>query len=170
MPWQEGIEEQETRTDDDGAVGDIEVGPVVAEDVDFNEVDDRAVDDAIVQVAESATKNEGEGNRGDVDSAAEADEGNQNCEGRNSGKGDQAPADGVGRGRVGEEREGRAFVEPVRDPQEAGDHGDGIAHENVLRNKGLRDPVGNDDDGGDEEKPRESAGSGKAHLASQNRE
>ena len=37
---QQGVDEKEAGTDDDGAVGDVEVGPVIAEDVDFYEVDD----------------------------------------------------------------------------------------------------------------------------------
>ena len=36
----EGVEEQEAGTGDDAAIGEVEVGPVIAEDVDFNEVYD----------------------------------------------------------------------------------------------------------------------------------
>ena len=37
---EQGIEEEKAGASDDGAVGDVEVRPVVGEDVDFNEVDD----------------------------------------------------------------------------------------------------------------------------------
>ena len=51
---QEGVEQQQACAGDDGAVGQIEVGPVVPEDMDLNEVDDRSIGDAIVEVSQSA--------------------------------------------------------------------------------------------------------------------
>ncbi len=130
---EQGIEEQEAGADDDGTVGHIEVGPVVAEDVDLNEVDDGAVDDAIVEVAERSAEHQGEGGGGEGDSAAEADQGDEDGDCGDGGKGNESPADGVGRGGVGEEREGRALIEPVRDAQEAGDDGDGFAEGRCAR-------------------------------------
>jgi len=51
FPGEEGIEEQKAGAYDDGTVGYVEVGPMIAEDVDLNEVDDRTVEDSIVEVA-----------------------------------------------------------------------------------------------------------------------
>ena len=53
------------------------------------------------------------------------------------GEADQGPADGVRRGGVGEEREGRAFVGPVGDAEDVGDDGDGAAEGDVRGDPGL---------------------------------
>jgi hypothetical protein len=45
------FDEQEAGADADGRVGNIEVRPVVVDDVDLEEVDDVGEADAIVQVA-----------------------------------------------------------------------------------------------------------------------
>jgi hypothetical protein len=68
--WQKRIEQEETGADDNGGVGYVEVREVIAEDVDFNEVDDRAVKDAVVYVAQSAGKDEREGDSGEGESIA----------------------------------------------------------------------------------------------------
>ncbi len=57
-------------------------------------------------------------------------------------KRDQAPANGVRRGGVGEEREGCAFIEPVGDAQNVGDDGDGVAHRDVRGDHGLGQAIG----------------------------
>ena len=49
----EDFDEQEAGADDDAAVGYVEVGPVVVDDVDFEEVDDVVEADAVVEVAEA---------------------------------------------------------------------------------------------------------------------
>ena len=56
----EDFEEEEAGSDDDAAVGYVEVGPVVVDDVDFEEVDDVVVADAVVEVAESSAEDESE--------------------------------------------------------------------------------------------------------------
>jgi hypothetical protein len=50
---------------------------------------------------------------------------------------DQRPADGVRRSRVGEEREGRAFVGPVGNAQDARDDGDGSAERTCMETQVL---------------------------------
>jgi len=45
------VDDDESSTDGDGGIGDVEGGPVVAAEPDFEEVGDRAVDDAIGHVA-----------------------------------------------------------------------------------------------------------------------
>ena len=71
----------------------------------------------------------------------------------------------MGRGRVGEEREGRALVGPMRDAQNARDDRDRAAHRNAQRNPGLGETVEKDDDGGDEQQPVQTTGSGEFHWA-----
>ena len=104
---------------------------MIAEDVDFDEVDDRAVGDAVVDVAEGSGEDESKGKRGDVDVLAKADKGDEHRDHSQAGEGDQSPAHGVGRGRVCEEREGRALIEPMGDAQETRHQGNGAANGNV---------------------------------------
>ena len=71
---EEGVEEEQTGADDNGGVGDVEVGPVIAEDVDFEEVDDGGEADAVVVVADGAAEDEGQGDVGQCEARAEANE------------------------------------------------------------------------------------------------
>src|SRR6185503_648561 len=82
---QERVEEEEAGADDDAAVGYVEVGPVVAEDVDFDEVDDRAIADAVVEIADGAAEDESQGNGGEVHAAAQADESDEDGESGDGG-------------------------------------------------------------------------------------
>ena len=61
----EDFEQQEAGADDDAGVGDVEVGPVVVDDVDFEEVDDVVEADAVVEVAEGSAEDEGERDGGE---------------------------------------------------------------------------------------------------------
>ena len=79
---EQGVEEEQAGADDDGAIGNVEVGPVIAEDVDLDEVDDRAVEDAVVEVADGAAEDQSESDSGEGDPAAEADEGDEHGEWR----------------------------------------------------------------------------------------
>src|SRR3954467_5289891 len=56
----EDFYEEEASSDDDAAVGDVEVGPVIVDDVNLNEVDDVVVADAVVEVADGTAEDEGE--------------------------------------------------------------------------------------------------------------
>src|ERR1019366_3869238 len=125
--WQEGIEEQEAGAGDDGTVGYVEVGPMVGEDVEFDEVDDRSVDDAVVDIAERARKDEGQSDGRNVDAIAEPHQGDENDQGGEDREGNQAPADRIGRSRVGKEGESRAFVCPMSDAEKMRNDGDGFA-------------------------------------------
>ena len=68
---QQRIKQQHAGAGDDRGVGHVEVGPVIAEDVDLNEVDDRAVENAVVNVAERAAENERESDGRERELAAE---------------------------------------------------------------------------------------------------
>ena len=121
MLWEEGVEEEEACAGDDGAVGYVEVGPVVGEDVDFNEVDDCAVEDAVVEVAEGSAEDEGEGGGCQRELVAEADEKDQDDQGGEGAEADEEPVDEVRCAGFGEEGEGCAFVGPMSDAEDAGD-------------------------------------------------
>jgi hypothetical protein len=66
----EYFDEEKARSDADAAVGYVEVGPVEGVDVDLEEVDDVVVADAIVEVAEGAPEDEGQGYGADGEGAA----------------------------------------------------------------------------------------------------
>ena len=74
MRGAERVEDQEDAADDDGGVGDIKVGPVVVDDVDFEEVGDHAEADAVPDIADGAAENESEGDHCGGEAAAKADD------------------------------------------------------------------------------------------------
>ncbi len=57
------FDNQQACADDDAAIGDVEVRPVVVDDGDFEEVDDVMKMDAVVEVADGSAKNKRKGNR-----------------------------------------------------------------------------------------------------------
>src|SRR5947209_19109859 len=54
------VEEEEADADADGAVGDVERGPVVVADVEVEEVDDVAEAEAVEEVADGAAADGGQ--------------------------------------------------------------------------------------------------------------
>ena len=86
---QERIEKEQACADDDGGVGQVEVGPGVGEDVDFDEVHHGAVDDAVVEVAERAAEDEGEGDRDEGETVAQIDQGDEDGYDENAAEGGQ---------------------------------------------------------------------------------
>lgn len=54
----EDFDQQQARSDDDAAICDIEVGPVVVDDVDFEEINDMAEAEAVVEVAKGSAEDE----------------------------------------------------------------------------------------------------------------
>src|ERR1700722_16272503 len=90
---QQRIKQEQACAGDDGAIGYVEVGPGIAEDVDFDEVDDGAVEDAVVDVAQRSSQNQREGDGGEREPVAQADEGNENGAQECDREADQDPAD-----------------------------------------------------------------------------
>jgi hypothetical protein len=152
---EQGIEQKEACSDDDGTVGYIEVGPVITKDMDLDEINDGAVDDAIVQIAKSPAEYQGKGDRGKGDPAAKADQGDDDSDRGDCGEGDESPTDGVGGSGVSEKRKGRSLIEPMGDAQETGNYCDTFAEGNVRSDDCLGDAIGNDDEHRDEEEPGE---------------
>ena len=81
---QQRVEEEQAGAGHNRGVGNVEVGPVIAEDVDLDEVDHGAVDDAVVDVAEGPAKDERKSHGGKRDAIAEADHGDE--DGQRGGK------------------------------------------------------------------------------------
>ena len=77
LAGKEGVEDEQACADDDAAVGYVEVGPMVAEDVNFDEVDDGAIADAVMQIADRAAKDQGESDSSETDAAAESNKRDQ---------------------------------------------------------------------------------------------
>src|SRR5580700_9779999 len=90
------FDDEEAGADDDATVGYVEVGPVVVDDVDFEEVDNVVVADAVVEVAGGSAEDEGEGYRGEGEVAAYAPDHAQENEDGDGGEGDEDVADGDG--------------------------------------------------------------------------
>ncbi len=134
-------------------IGNVEVRPMIAEDVDFNEVDDRAVEEAVVHIAESAAQDEcqGYGDEGEV--VTEPDENDKDYESSKECKADQSPVNEVGGCGVGEERKGCTFVGPVGEAENAGNDGNVAAEMDVLFDPGFGPAIGQEDERGDEQKP-----------------
>jgi hypothetical protein len=151
----EDFYEEQTGADDDAAVGDVEVGPVVVDDVDFEEVDDVGETEAVVEIADRSTEDEGECDSCEGQGSAYAPEHGKNDDDSEDGERDEAIADHDGRKRV-EEREGRAGIENVGKAEDAGDDGDGVAGIDVVDDPDFAALVGNDDEGG-EQKEGDSA-------------
>ena len=58
------VEDEENPANDNGRVGDVEVGPVVVDDADLEEVRDHAEADAVPDVANGPAEDESERDRG----------------------------------------------------------------------------------------------------------
>src|SRR6185312_5696366 len=71
---QQHFDQQQTRAADNRGVGYVEIGPVVAVDVNFKKVDHVAEPQTIVKIAESSAEDESKGNRRNRDGAANAPE------------------------------------------------------------------------------------------------
>ena len=97
----EDFDEEEAGSDDDAAVGYVEVGPVVVNDMDFDEVDDVMVAYAVVDIAYGSAEDEREGYRGEGDVWPYSPEHAQDNEDGHDGKEDEAVADGNRPGGVG---------------------------------------------------------------------
>ena len=96
LAGQERVKKEQTSSYDDAAVGHIEVGPMVAEDVDLDEVDDGAVADAVVEIADGAAEDESKRDGGEAETTAEANECDEDSELGDGGEGDESSANGVG--------------------------------------------------------------------------
>ena len=88
---------QEAGSDDDAGVGYVEVGPVVVDDVDFEEVDYMAEAEAVVEVGQSSAEDEGEGDRGEREGAAGAPEHDEDDDRGEDREDNEADADSVRR-------------------------------------------------------------------------
>ena len=149
--WTEDFDQQQAGTDDDAAIGDVEVGPVVVDDVDFEEVDDVGETNAVVEVADSAAEDECERNPRERKIAAYAPEHAENDDDGDDGEGDETVADDDGRGRV-EERKRRAGVEYMREAEDSGNDRDSVARIDVVDDPELAAAVGHDDQRCEQEK------------------
>ena len=97
------IQRQQDRADHNRGVGNVEVGPMVRVNVNFNEIDHGAVRDAIVHVAQRSRKHHSQPDCSDVDVAAKTDQGAEDREYGENRERNQGPSDGVRRSGVREE-------------------------------------------------------------------
>ncbi len=150
----QGIEHDEDAAADDGGVGDVEVGPVVAPvvpaDEDFEEVGDDAEADAVPDIAERAAEDEGERDGGGAEAAAYSDDHGEDDDDGEDGEGNQQPARAVGSGGIGEEAECCSGIEDMRDVEIVRDDGDRIAVGDVVLDPDFGPAIEGDDECGDD--------------------
>ena len=56
--WKQDFEYEQARSDDDGAVGDVEGGPLVRANIEEKEIDDAVADQAVPQIADGAAQDQ----------------------------------------------------------------------------------------------------------------
>jgi len=141
----EDFYKEKAGTDDDAAVGHVEVGPVVAANVDFKEVDNVAEADAVVEVADGSPEDEREGYGAESDRAGYSPEHADENDGGDYGEGDEDVAHRGWRGGFGEHAKGGAGVVDIGDAKDAGDDGVGLAVGKLLGDDAFGDAVDDDD-------------------------
>src|SRR6185312_2069868 len=95
--WAKDFYKEQAGSDDDAAIGDVEVGPVVVDDVDFEKVDDVGEAKAVIKIANGSAEYESECDAGEREGAACAPEHGENDDDRDDRKADKAIADDDGR-------------------------------------------------------------------------
>lgn len=153
-----GVEHEQNAADDDAGVGHVEVGPVVVDDVDFEEVGDHAVAQAVPHIADGAAEDEREGQRGCGEMAADAQQDDEDGESGDNRKPGEQVVGGRGVRRIGEERKGRAGIADVREAEDVVPDGNGGVFGNVADDPGLGEAVGEDDESGDGEEDGSAVG------------
>lgn len=147
----ERVEDQEDAADDDGGVGDIEVGPVVVNDVNLEEVGDHAEAEAVPDIADGAAEDQRQGHHGGGEAAAIADDDEDDDRCGNQREDGQNPVRERGARRVSKHGEGRAGIEHVSDAEDAADDDDRVAFGDVADDPELGEAVEEEDEGGEGE-------------------
>lgn len=158
----QSVEDEEDAADDDGGVGDIEVGPVVVDDMDLEEVGDHAEAEAVPDIPDGAAEDESEGDHGGCQTAAKADDDEDDDRRGNQREDGEDPMREGRTRRVSEHREGRARIEHVGDAEDMADDDDCTSFGNVADDPELGESVEEEDDGGEGEEP----GTAVFHCAS----
>ena len=140
------FKEHQACTDNDCGISNVEVGPVVADDVHFEEVDDVAVARAVVEVADGSGEDEGERDGRKREPPRHAEEEKEHDEDCQYGKDGQEKANVLGRGRVFEQRERGAEVKNVGDTEDTRDDGDAASQRDVAFDPEFRHAVERQDD------------------------
>jgi len=156
---EEDVEEDEDGADGDGGVGDVEGGPAVGAEPDFEEVGDGAVEDAVGDVAGGAAEEQGEAGGGERGTGFEADEEPGNSDNDCDGAGDEDDAR-PGRGGVRENAESDAGIAAVNEIDEVVDEFVGPAFEGLGFKPGFGGAVEKDDSEGE---PEEAEAAGEGH-------
>ena len=141
---EEDVDDDKGGADGDGGIGDVESGPVVAAEPDFEEVGDRFVDDAVGYVASGAADQKREAGSGEGPAAVAGNkqpgERTDDC----GGSDDQHNAHGH-RGRIGEDTEGDAGIAAVHQVDEVVDQLAVPAFDSVRFEPGFAGAVDEDD-------------------------
>lgn len=123
MAAEDEVDEEQGGTADDGAVGEVEVRPHVIAEVEVEEVGDASEEDAVVEVADGAAEDEGEGKASPGERPSGVPEQVADDEHGYGGESDeQGDADALRP--LGKEAEGGAGVFDVSDGEEIRNYGD----------------------------------------------
>jgi hypothetical protein len=141
---EEDVDDDEGGADGDGGVGDVEGGPVIAAEPDFEEVGDRAVDDAVGYIAGGAAEQKREARRGEGAPAVARDKQPSERADYYGGAYDQQDAHSCG-WRIGEYSEGDARVAAVHEVDEIVDELAVPAFDSLRLEPGFRAAVEQDD-------------------------
>jgi hypothetical protein len=118
FPAEQRIEKQQNPANHNGGIGNIEIRPVVVNDVHFKKIDHVAEAQAVISIAQSASQDERQRNRSGSDSAAKLQQRNQHGNRRQHRKDKQHPAHARRRTRIVEQTEGRARVFHMTDGED----------------------------------------------------
>jgi len=152
---EEDVDDDEGGADGDGGIGDVESGPVVAAEPDFEEVGDSAVDDAVGYVAGGAAEQQREAGSGEGPTAVTGDKQPGKCTDDCSGSDYQHNAHGH-RGRISEDTESDSGVTAVHQVDEIVDQFAVPAFDSLRFEPGFAGAV-EEDDGQGEPEPAETS-------------
>ncbi len=100
LPLNNASKKQQNSANHNSRIGNIEVRPVVVNDVHFEKVDDVAEPQPVISIAQSASEDQRQRNRGGGDSAAKLQQSNQHSNRRQQRKNKQHPAHARRRTRI----------------------------------------------------------------------
>src|SRR5215469_687001 len=128
---EENLRDQQQRSDNNGAVGDIEVRPAIAAEIEVQEVHDTPVHDAVPEISRSSAENQRQADRRGIDGVAVLPQQHGHDDQRDQRKAHQGGNLPRER-RVGEQSEGCATVLHMRKVKQTGNHREALVQRNVA--------------------------------------
>ena len=143
----EDFDHEDSGADDDGAIGQVESGPVVGAEVEVEEVNHAAAAQAVEKISEGAAQNQTQTPTGEVGRRSPPQQDQNQDQGRER-EADEKDEDDDGF-YVGKEAKGSATVAQVGEVEEAGEDGPGLAPGQSPHDGRLGELVEQKDDDGE---------------------